>query len=226
MLLQGEGVEKAPQAARRWIELAAEAGNDKAQLALGVLLIDFDPVTAIDWYKQAVSQGNPYAAHNLALVYFEGSGVQVDLMQALAYANTSIELGNTASERLYQQIFTEVQHTTIIVPHAKPQPLSVIQSESGQLDEKNLQWLKTQPANDYTVQLARLNSHKSAVNFIQEKGLLGIAYAVALDLNDYVVLLKQGFGDRAAAQNAIQVMLPQSLKNEAWVRSYRSFYTH
>lgn len=224
MLLQGEGVEKDPQAARYWIELAAESGDDKAQLALGVLLIDFAPYRAIHWYSQAISRGNPYAAHNLALVYFEGTGVPVDMMQALAYADTSIELGNSASEGLYQKILAQLQQTIVSGPQSKP--LSVMKLDSPQLEEKKLEWLKAQPARHYVVQLARLNSHNSAESFIQEQGLLNTAHAVVLDTHDYVILLKQGFSDRATAQNALKVMLPQSLTKDAWIRSYRSLYTH
>lgn len=224
MLLQGEGVEKNAQAARHWIELAAESGDDKAQLALGVLLIDFDSNTAIHWYNQAVSQGNPYAAHNLSLIYLDGTGVQRDLMQALAYADTSLELGNAASDALYQRILAQLQQPVVSSPQSKP--LSTLKSEISRLDEKNLEWLKRQPAHHYVVQLARLNSHKSAEHFVQEQDLLNTAYAVVLDTHDYVVLLKQGFSDRAAAENSIKTSLPQSLVKEAWIRSYRSIYTH
>ncbi|MBQ0756195.1 MAG: SEL1-like repeat protein [Amphritea sp.] len=226
MLLQGEGVEKDPQVARYWIELAAESGDDKAQLALGVLLIDFDPYRAIHWYNQAVSRGNPYAAHNLALVYFEGTGVPVDMMQALAYAETSNELGNGVSEALYQKILAQLQQPIVSDPQSISKPMATVESDRPRLEERNLEWLKAQPARHYVVQLARLNSHNSAESFIQEQGLLNTAHAVVLDTHDYVVLLKQDFSDIATAQNALKVMLPQSLTKDAWIRSYRSLYTH
>lgn len=221
MQLQGEGSEKNPQAARRWIELAATAGDDKAQLAMGVLLIDFDPDSALHWYVQAVSRGNPYAAHNMALIYLEGTHVQKDLLQALAYASTSVELGNVASQPLYQRVLEELQQAT----PARAKLNTEMQQGGDFLAEKNLQWLKAQPAKYYVVQLARLNSRKSAASFIQEQDLLRKAYAIALDRHDYVVLLKQAFRDKVKAQSAINAMLPPSITKEAWVRSYRSLYT-
>ncbi|BBB25631.1 SEL1-like repeat protein [Amphritea japonica] len=220
MQLQGEGSEKNPQAARRWIELAAVAGDDKAQLALGVLLIDFDPDTALHWYAQAVSRGNPYAAHNLALIYFEGTSVQKDLLQALAYASTSVELGNAASQSLYQRVLEQLQEPT----PSEAQSAVETQLDDGLLPEKDLQWLKAQPASHYVVQLARLNSHKSAESFIRQQGLIRTAHAIALDRHDYVVLLKQAFSDKVTAQSVISATLSQLSAKEAWVRSYRSLY--
>ncbi|WP_428033736.1 hypothetical protein [Amphritea sp.] len=246
MLLQGEGVEKDPVAARRWIEQSALAGNDKAQLALGVLLADFDPDTAIYWYNQAVSGGNAYAAHNLALLYAEGQGVARDLFQALAYADTSIGLGNLQTQPLYDKILADLQQSTIslqrlhsesgvITPPApsgrgEPQPLSgstgsnADDQDGREISMMDLNWLKAQPPERLVVQLARLTSRERAIRFMIDYNLQRIAYSVILASHDYVILLQDNFGDKADAQRALKLKLPPSLATDAWVRSFRSLY--
>lgn len=229
MLLQGEGIDKDAALGRNWIEKSSESGNDKAQLVLGVMLMDFDPVSAIKWYNRAVAQGNAYAAHNLALVYSEGLAVPTDLLQALAYADRSIELGNHRTQALYDAIFTRIQKTDLSRTqriHAVPEnQLDTIQAV-GEVNDmlQDLSWLKQQPPGLFTVQLARLTSEKGALRFIHEYRLEEQAYAVSLSVDDYVVLLKNSFADKTLALNSYKTKLPVSLIQEAWIRSYRSLY--
>lgn len=240
MVLQGEGVEKDPVAARRWIEQSAVSGNDKAQLALGVLLIDFDPRTAVYWYNQAVSAGNAYAAHNLALVYSEGQGVSRDLFQALALADASIEWGNHKTRLLYEKILVDLQQsdinlqrvdtTTISIqtPVADPDTLNnrVDIQSSAEASLMDINWLKAQPPERFAVQLARLTSEEAVMRFISEYSLQRAAHTVNLASNDFVVLLQDNFGDKADAQRALKSQLPAALADDAWVRSYGSLYKH
>lgn len=236
MLLQGEGVEQDLVAARHWIEKSAEAGNDKAQLALGVLLIDFDPENAIGWYTKAVAAGNPYAAHNLALLYLEGQHVPQDLFQALAYAGTSLEIGNQETQLLYDQILARIeekqsrQERSVISVAVTPEPVNTGADEAGThpvvTEIVNLDWLKAQPQEYFVVQLARLKALEGAHRFIKDFQLESLARIVSLDQDDYVILIKDSFAVKAAALNALQVRLPPLFMGEAWVRSYSSLYKH
>lgn len=215
MLLNGIGTEKNPIAARYWFDSAAQAGNQQAQLALGVLLIDTHPEKAVYWYEQAVGQGNPYAAHNLALYYADTGNTEHDLLQALAYADASLSLGNSESRPLYNRILKQVQNQTALVGN----------QAGSQVINKDLSWLKQQPEERYVIQLARLNSAAGGDQFLKQHQLEGMAELVKLKSdNDYVVLYNQDFADEAAAQQSIAEDLPASLNAEAWVRSYRSLY--
>lgn len=232
MLAQGEGVAKDPVAGRGWIEKSAESGNDKAQLALGVMLMDVDPAGAVKWYSRAVAQGNAYAAHNLALLYSEGHVIPSDLLQALAYADRSIELGNHRTQPLYDTILSRIQKTGLsqawrvndVVPVNLPDTARV--KPQTHVDEAlhDLNWLKQQPPGLFTVQLARLTSEKGALRFIHEYQLEGQAYAVSLAVDDYVVLLKDSFANKTLALSTYKTKLPSPLSHEAWIRSYRSLY--
>ena len=244
MLLQGEGVEQDSVAARRLIELSAISGNDKAQLALGVLLSDYDPDTAVYWYRQSASAGNTYAAHNLALIYFQGQGVSQDLLQALAYADASVEHGNLESLALYDKILAALQQSDVslqspdvarVSPVSSVTPASSVAPDIQRRPEKqydpaallqDIDWLKVQPLERYTVQLARLTKADAVKRFIQDYRLQKIAHAVRLSEHDYVVLLRDSFGDRYGAQGALKAQLPDALAKEAWVRSYRSLYAN
>lgn len=228
MLFQGEGVDQDQLAARRWIEQAAESGYGQAQLALAGILINSEPANAIEWYQRSAAQGNPYAAHNLALVYSDGFMIAPDLLQALAYADVSIELGNQQTQALYDKILTKIQQEGIKKP-----TLSHIQdaadSQIGSATEtavwlRGRDWLQQQLPGLYAIQLARLASQKSALRFMTEYQLQGRVDVVRLAPDDYVVLLQDSFADKTMAQNAYRDKLPPALVNEAWVRSYRSLY--
>ena len=209
MLLNGIGTERNPVAARYWFDSAAQAGHHQAQLALGGLLIELDPVTAVYWYKQSVERGNPYAAHNLSLYYSGDKNPTPDLLLALAYADTSISLGNSESQALYDRILRQIQ----------------AQSDQVKSKDLNLSWLKQQPSHRLVIQLARLESVSGVESFIQQHRLEQKARAVKLKTdNDIVVLYNRDFDNAAAARQAISRDLPASLASEAWVRSYRSLY--
>ncbi|RTE65584.1 hypothetical protein EH243_11635 [Amphritea opalescens] len=228
MLFRGEGVDQDRLAARRWIEQAAESGYDQAQLALAGILIDSEPANAIEWYQRSAAQGNPYAAHNLALVYSDGFIIPPDLLQALAYADVSIELGNPKTQALYDKILTKIQQEGIkgtALSHRQ----DAADSQMGSATEtavwlRDRDWLQQQSPGFYAVQLARLASQESALRFMTEYQLQGRVDVVRLAADDYVVLLQDSFADKAMAQNAYRDKLPSTLVNEAWVRSYRSLY--
>ncbi|MDO6564271.1 hypothetical protein Q4488_12825 [Amphritea sp. 1_MG-2023] len=254
MLLHGEGVTKDLMTARRWIEKSAQSGYLKAQLGLGVMLMDVEPSQAVYWYQRALSKGSAYAAHNLALAYFEGRSVPLDLLRALAYADASLELGDLKTQVLYDRILTRIQqqdaaqtltlngstrsndaqkstesHTPAqdqgyLVKVRQPS-VATTDNQAATSIWQDLDWLKRQPSDGYIIQLARLTSQTSALRFIAEYHLEDQAYAVNLAKHDYVILLQDSYADKNLALNASKAKLPTALVDEAWVRSYRSLYT-
>ena len=246
MLLKGIGTSANPTAARFWFDSAAEAGNDQAQLALGVLLIDLEPDIAVGWYKKAVKNGNPYAAYNLAVHYSEDKSIQQDLLQALAYADNSLSLGNTNAQPLYDKILKQLEQEGDVTS-SSPTPsktqasntqLSEIQpfkaksvkteSHKGPDDfyliERNRNWLRSQPADRFVIQLARLTTVKSVKAFIHETGLQNKAQYLRLKEKDFIVLYHLDFQTDSAARKIIKRELSGNLAGDAWVRRYRSLY--
>lgn len=212
MLLQGKGVVKDLTAARDWIEQSAEAGNDKAQLALASMLTQVDVESAVTWYERAIAANNPYAAHNLALIYFDGRAVPQDLLQALHYAAIGIKLGSQQTQFLYDEISGRLQTVGI-------EPLSVEKA----LAVQSISWLKRQSPARSTMQLGRFSHLQSALRFLTENQLEGRAWVVSLNSDDYVVLLQANFIDKSAAQ-VYKTQLSSALNGDVWIRPYGSLY--
>lgn len=89
MLQTGNGVEKNEAEAAKWYQKAADAGNDYAQVNLGVFYqtggcgMQKDIVKAVEWYEKASAQGNAYAQYYLARLYENGVGVKKDMKKAV-----------------------------------------------------------------------------------------------------------------------------------------------
>lgn len=104
MFLEGRGVAGSQQAGFDWILKAAEANYVEAQLSLALLLDSNGLGEGIPWYERAAQRGNIAALHNLAVIYLLGEQAPQDLSLALAYAESSVSLGNTNSIALKQDI--------------------------------------------------------------------------------------------------------------------------
>ena len=76
--------------ARYWLERAARAGYDTAQLDLGIWLIDgvdgpVDYARGFEWMKRAAEGGNVMAENRLAHLYRNGIGTKQDRLKAAAW---------------------------------------------------------------------------------------------------------------------------------------------
>lgn len=91
-------VKPQPLRALHWYTLSAEQGDDSAQLALGCLLSTGNGIkrnikAAIYWTKQAISQGNASAAHNLGTIYRDLKKPRL----AFHWYNRATEMGDNDS---------------------------------------------------------------------------------------------------------------------------------
>ncbi len=211
MLLRGMGTEADPALARVWMDKAAASGHAAAQVTLAILLAETDFNSSLYWYQQASKQDNPYALHNLAILYYNGIKLEKDLLMALAYADKSISLGNEKSRRLYDAILREIQHG------AGP-----VAATTGLRDGA---WLAAQPAHRYVIQLAQLASKFALQTYVADHGLqdnVNYLYGVTKAGRVYVVLYAVDYSDYAHAQQAAPQLLPASIVEGAWIRSYGS----
>lgn len=88
LLYFGVGIKEDKSAARRWLALAGEQGDDDAATSLGYLYEkgeggaeNFD--VAFDWYSRSAECGNPEAQYRLALAYLAGRGTPQIVTTAL-----------------------------------------------------------------------------------------------------------------------------------------------
>jgi TonB family protein len=71
----------------KWYRVAADQGDARAQLNLGVIHdkgkgVTRDAAEAAKWYRKAADQKNADAAYNLAVLYDDGDGVKQDGIEA------------------------------------------------------------------------------------------------------------------------------------------------
>ncbi len=86
--MRGEGVAKDEQKAMEYLQKAVNAGNDRAQLALGYFYLQGtggvakDTTKAVEFFTMAAEQGNRDAQYNVGLAYVRAEGVTKDLAKA------------------------------------------------------------------------------------------------------------------------------------------------
>lgn len=101
-LLHGRGVEKDPVEANVWFRKAAERGQVRAQVHLGIAYmkgrgIASDPVQGVEWLTRAAEQGHPKAQTEVGIAYFNGTGVRRDRVVGLKWIALSVEGGGLAA---------------------------------------------------------------------------------------------------------------------------------
>jgi TPR repeat protein len=102
MLRKGEGVEKNPEGARKWLQRAASAGLPTAQADLGEMLLNGeggppDPAAALPWLEAAAASNHPIAQFQLGEIYEAGQVVPRDLKRAKEYYAAAAARGVTAA---------------------------------------------------------------------------------------------------------------------------------
>lgn len=86
-----------------WLRKAAEQGNAKAQLDLGLAYdggqgVPQDLAQAGAWYMKAAQQGNATAQFDLGLMYATGKGMTADVAQALLWYRKSADQGDADAQ--------------------------------------------------------------------------------------------------------------------------------
>ena len=108
-----------------WLESAARLGNSDAQLSLGILLMEREPLRSARLFAAADLAGNPYASYRLAQLYQRGLGVEKNLQTARSYAAASAERGVYPAKLLLEQLDNPVAVVVaqrVVKPVAKERP--------------------------------------------------------------------------------------------------------
>lgn len=91
--------------AKGWFLKAAVAGNEYAQYALGKMLLEKEPVTALQWLEIAANQGNQFAQYTLGKMYLTGDIVKKDIAKALEHLEASANRGNQFAQYTLGKLF-------------------------------------------------------------------------------------------------------------------------
>ncbi len=97
----GRGVSQNDTRAMAWLQKAAEAGHDKAQYALALLLrkneAGGDLPVSLRWQEQAAQKGNTEAQYGLGLMYANGQYVPQDQERARFWYGQAASRGHLAA---------------------------------------------------------------------------------------------------------------------------------
>ncbi|RTE65583.1 hypothetical protein EH243_11630 [Amphritea opalescens] len=103
--LKGKGVEQDYVQAHHWLAIAANRGDQRAQVTLATLLKATKPAESVKLFQRAAQSGNSYAYYQLALLFREPpAGISMNLNQALEYALESEKLGYQPAVDLVESI--------------------------------------------------------------------------------------------------------------------------
>ena len=92
--------------AEKWFCLAADAGLDYSQYALGKLLQGQKRIgEAVSWYEKAAAQRNQYAQYRLGRLYLADEDVPKDVEQAVEYLTASAGRGNQYAQYVLGKLY-------------------------------------------------------------------------------------------------------------------------
>ncbi|GAA3292796.1 sel1 repeat family protein [Dactylosporangium vinaceum] len=103
----GTGVERDDAESARWLQRAADLGQDRALYNLGAAHATgngapLDPARAVAYYERAAKAGNARAAATLGVMYLTGEGVEADRQRAAHWLDEADDLDHPVDEWLAQ----------------------------------------------------------------------------------------------------------------------------
>lgn len=112
-MLSGPDRGKADDQAEKWLRLAAEKGNARAEHGLALMYArglaagGTDLKKAFGLFLKAAEQGEPDSAFNVGLMYWQGRGVSCDRDEAVRWLRMAAELGSAAAETALGNMYGE-----------------------------------------------------------------------------------------------------------------------
>jgi len=108
----GIGVALNLSQAEIWFRLAAEQGDDEAQVNLawkywGGEFGQRDYGQAVEWFHRAAEQGNLEAQYRLGEMYYKGEGVRQDLLEAKKWFHKLADRGNSNAQVYLNRILED-----------------------------------------------------------------------------------------------------------------------
>lgn len=100
----GKGIPQSSKEAERWFRAAAIQGDAGMQFYLGKLYREYGEVVVQDreeamvWFGRAAERGHETAIFNLGVMYLNGEGVQIDMVQAHKWLALAAVSGNEREE--------------------------------------------------------------------------------------------------------------------------------
>lgn len=113
---QYHNLNKESEAFSNW-ELAAKRGHAGACNELGYIYqygkcdVEININKAFEYYQKSAIKGDPKGLHNLALMYRDGNGIDLDKYKALEYFKMSADQGNPSSKASIRGLLKDSKFT-------------------------------------------------------------------------------------------------------------------
>ena len=237
MYYRGIGIPKDYVKAAKLFDAAAEQGHGNAQYSLAVMYAfgqskEKNYATALKWFNKAAEQNVAQAQFNLGVFYENGYGVQKDLNRAKEWYQLAADQGlQEALEKLRTlpaKIKTTVakNETATAVPEKKITNPAESETINSSLPEttNNLNlsdWLRQQPADNYTIQLGSVVSENDIIKYINASKLdskAGYIEVIVNGITRYTAIygLYDTYQNAELAISELPVAIQQS---KPWIRN-------
>jgi TPR repeat protein len=236
MYYRGIGIPKDYVKAAKLFDAAAEQGHGNAQYSLAVMYAfgqskEKNYETALKWFNKAAEQDVAQAQFNLGVFHENGYGVAKNLSKAKEWYQLAADQGlQEAIEKLQSLPEKEIavvsnnnataatETPVITAKESTPSSTSTPDASS----ELNLSdWLRQQPADNYTIQLGSVVNEKDIIKYIKSSGLdsnAGYIEVIVNDITRYTAI----YGIYDTYQNAELAVneLPSAIqKTKPWIRN-------
>jgi len=238
MHYRGIGIPKNYEKAGKLFDAAAEQGHGNAQYSLAVMYAfgqskEKNYATALKWFNKSAEQNVAQAQFNLGVFHENGYGVSKDLNKAREWYQLAADQG---LQEAIEKLKTLPSEETIAIAKTEPEDISQeditvddtgsssaeINSPSTSNNDLNLSsWLRQQPADNYTLQLASVVSEKDIINYIKTSNFgdkAGYIEVIVNDIKRYTAI----YGLYDTYKNAELAIgeLPTSIQNaKPWIRN-------
>lgn len=232
MYYRGMVKEKDDVKAAQLFREAAEQGNGDAQYVLGLLYsfgqgVEKNYDTALQWFRKSSEQGVARAQFNMGVFYENGYGVDKDLEQARKWFERASAQGlDEATKKLAeisppageQQEEPQIASVNTTADQDTKMAMSTVTDQGIKRED----WVLSQPADSYTLQLGSVTDEQDIIKFIEENHLENEAAYIQVRINGvtrYNAILGV-YNNYSDANEAIK-SLPAGLRSvEPWVRNY------
>lgn len=124
MYFTGTGTPRDLSQAQVVLQRAANQEDPFGQHLLGLVLVERSQYSeAAKWFAKAAQQGLPQAQQQLALLYKDGKGVNLDKLQAYVWMLVSYDSGNTSNTSDILQLQAELGSTQVDLAKARARDL-------------------------------------------------------------------------------------------------------
>jgi len=240
MYYRGIGIPKNYDKAGKLFDAAAEQGHGNAQYSLAVMYAfgqskEKNYATALKWFNKSAAQNVAQAQFNLGVFHENGYGVSKNLNKARDWyqlaadqglqeaieklktlpENNTVDIAKTESETIKQK------DEDASIENTNAASTETISPNTSNNDLNLSSWLRQQPSDNYTLQLASVVSEKDIINYLKTSKFgdeAGYIEVIVNDITRYTAIY--GLYDTYQDAELAIGELPKSIQNtKPWIRN-------